>query len=115
MGLELIDLVTILYEKGGLAILGFIAAGLFGVLTYFTFILWKKGDESYFARFISFHIATIIFLFGSINYIISLQPSSNYALLVFTMFFFLIGATVAAGIQIFIIIRNKWFRKEVKE
>ena len=112
MSLELLDLVTVLYENGGLVIFGFIAAGLFGLQTYFSFMLWKNGAESYLARFISYHIATLIFLFSSINYVISLQGPSNYDLLVFTMFFFLIGATIAAGIQIFVFIQKKWLRKE---
>ena len=56
--------------------------------------------------------ATIVFLFSSINYVIIIQNTSNYALLVFTMFFFLIGATVAAIIQIFDYIQKKWLRKE---
>ena len=112
MSLELLDLVTGLYENGGLAIFGFIAAGLFGLLTYFTFILWKNGDESYLKRFISFHIATIVILFSSINYVIILQGSLDYDLLVFTMFFLLIGATIAAGIQIFDYIQKKWLLKE---
>jgi len=112
MSLELLDLIAGLYENGGLAVFGFIAAGLFGLQTYFTFVLWKNGDESYFARFISYHIATIIFLFSSINYVIYLQNPTNPDLLIFTMFFILIGATIAAGIQIFNFIQKKWLRKE---
>ncbi len=112
MSLELLDLVTGLYENGGLAIFGFIAAGLFGLQTYFTFMMWKNGDESYFLRFISFHIATVICLFSSINYVIYLQVPYDYDLLIFTMFFFLIGATIAAGIQIFVFVQKKWFQKE---
>lgn len=112
MTLELLDLVSGLYENGGLSVFGFIAAGLFAIQTYFTFMLWKNGDESYFLRFISFHIATIIFLFSSINYVIYLQVPYDYDLLIFTMFFFLIGATIAAGIQIFVFVQKKWFPKE---
>lgn len=112
MSLELLDMVTVLYENGGLAIFGFIAAGLFGLQAYFTFMLWKNGDESYFARFISYLIAAVIFLLGSINYVINLHGPSNYSLLVFTMFLFLIGATIAAGIQIFLFVQKKWLRKE---
>ncbi len=112
MSLEILDLVTGLYENGGLAIFGFIAAGLVGLQTYFTFILWKNGDDSYFKRFISFHIATIVILFSSINYVIILQGPLDYDLLVFTMFFFLIGTTIAAGIQIFDYVQNKWLKKE---
>ena len=115
MSLELLDLVTGLYENGGLAIFGFIAAGLFGLQTYFTFMMWKNGDESYFTRFISFHIATIIFLFSSINYVIYLQVPYDTDLLLFTMFFFLIGATIAAGIQVFEFVYNKWFKEEASE
>ena len=112
MSLELLDLVTGLYENGGLAVFGFIAAGLCGLQTFFTFMLWKNGDESYFTRFISYHIATIIFLFSSINYVIFMQGPLNYDLLVFTLFFFLIGTTIAAGIQIFVFIQKKWLQKE---
>ena len=84
MGLELFDLVIILFENGGLAIFGFIAAGFFGILTYFSFLLWKYHDESYLTRFISYLIATVIFLFGSIYLVISLK-GPNYVLSVFTM------------------------------
>ena len=112
MGLELLDLATFLVEDVGLAIFGFITAGLFGILTYFSFSQWKNGYESSLTRFISYLISTVIFLFGSIYHMISLQGPSNYALLVFTMLFFLIGATLAAGIQIFVFIRDKWLRTE---
>ncbi len=115
MSLELLDLVTILYENGGLAIFGFIAAVFFGLQTYFCFMLWKKGDESYLERFISYHIATVVFLFSSINYVIVMREPYNHALIIFTMFFLLIGAAVAAGMQIFVFIRDKWVRKEEKE
>ncbi len=100
--------------SGGLLMFGLIGVGCFAAQSVFTFLLWRKGDETYFLKFLSFCIATVGMLIGTIAWVIILSGGGSEGFLLFSMAIFFLTAAVAAGIQIFVFIRDSWVRKEVK-
>ena len=107
------ELLIWLLEYGGLAIVALIAAGLFVVQTVFTFLLWRKGDEKYFIKFIVYAIAAAAILIGTIGLMLFYDVITDEAFLAFEVIF-IVMACVAGGIQIFFYIRDNWLKKEAK-
>lgn len=102
-----------LLESGGLPLLGLIAGTLIALQAVFTFLLWRKGEKSYFLPFLSYTIATAALIIGSISYIGALSHWSQETVM-FTLSFFVITAIVAASLHIFHFIMNTWISKEEK-
>jgi hypothetical protein len=106
-------LVEFLLEDGGLAIIGLISGGLFVAQAIFTFIIWRKGDKSYFIPFLSYLIAATAMIGGSISFI-GILIDYSYQLEDFMFIFFIITAIAAAALQIYNFIIKNWISKEGK-
>jgi uncharacterized membrane protein len=107
------EIVDWLFNDGGLVILSLIVAALFVVQAVFTFLLWRKGNETYLLKFIVYAIAAAAiliadfgFALGPLNEVISMDAWIGFS------FVFLLMAGVAGGIQIYFFIRDTWVRKE---
>ncbi|HUX98274.1 MAG TPA: hypothetical protein VMV49_01855 [Candidatus Deferrimicrobium sp.] len=99
-------------DSGGLSIVLLIAGTLFAVQAVITFLLWRKGDESYFLKFISYAIAAGAILGIGIGISIALADGGGG--LLSGVFIFEILAAITIGIQIYIFIRDNWLSKENK-
>jgi hypothetical protein len=107
------ELLIWLIDYGGIAIISLIAAGLFVVQAVFTFLLWRKGDEKYFFKFIVYAIAAAAIFIVTFGYMLMFDVISDEAFLACEVIFILM-AGVAGGIQIFFYIRDNWLKKEAK-
>ena len=109
------ELAEWLLGDGGLLMFSLIAAGLFVFQGILTLLLWRKGEEKYLFKFITYFIAAGAILVGSIIYIVVIfgegMPSSTFTGLIAV---FVIMAAVACGMQIFFFIRDTWLQKEAK-
>ncbi len=102
-------------DGGGLIGMVLIAAGLFVVQAVFTFLLWRKGDEKYLFKFISYAIAATTLIIGAITWIQTMiMEDISMEALIGLAAIFLIAVCIAGGIQIFFFIRDTWMKKETK-
>ncbi len=97
-------------SNGGLAVVLIIAGCLFAVQAVICFLLWRKGDKSYFLKFLSYIIAAIPIIFLGIAMSIAINGPDNFAVMM--IFVFVFATPVAIGIQIYSFIRNTWLSKE---
>jgi O-antigen/teichoic acid export membrane protein len=100
-------------ENGGLLSVLIIAGSLFAVQAVMTFLLWRKGDQSYFLKFISYTIAAAAILLNAINLAWGMAggEGSTFLILVIVL---TIAAPIAIGIQVYIFIKDTWLSKEDK-
>ena len=112
MSLELFDLEAFA-EDGGLFIVLVVATALFGLQTFISYVLWKRGDDTYRLKFISLLIASIALFFGLIA---DLQVvfSGSEGLFEMGMVICMTAIPVAAAIHIYLFIVEKWLGKEEK-
>ncbi len=112
MSLDLLDLESF-GEDGGLLMVLVVATALFGLQTFISYVLWKRGDETYKLKFISLLIASIALFFGVIA---DLQVVINGSEGLFEMglVICMIAIPAAAAIHIYLFIIDKWFAKEEK-
>jgi hypothetical protein len=107
------ELLDWLLEDGGIVTLSLIVAGLFIVQAVFTFLLWRKGDETYLFKFIVYAIAAAAILIADFGFIVGplneLIPEEAW---IANVGVFLVVACVAGGMQIYFFIRDTWLKKE---
>ncbi|HUX98690.1 MAG TPA: hypothetical protein VMV49_03995 [Candidatus Deferrimicrobium sp.] len=106
MSLVILDIPGVFFQ-GFLPAVVMIAGILFAIQAVITFLLWRKGDQSFYLKFVSFLTATICLLCAFVSYLIALSESE--ALLNVAAVVMLIGVPIAAGIQIYLYIRDTWF------
>ena len=99
-------------DSGGLSVVLFIVGALFAVQAVITFLLWRKGDETYFLKFLSYAIATAAILILGIGLTALLVGSGSGSTLMALIIVFEIFTPIAIGIQIYIFIRDNWLSKE---
>jgi hypothetical protein len=98
--------------EGGILFFTLLGAVGFGLQAFFSFIFWRKGEDEYFLRFISYVLATAALIFGVIS-AGALWGSSEGAIIACFILFFIL-ATAAAGVRIFIFVWNTWIKSEAK-
>ena len=95
-----------------LTVLVLIAGGLLVAQAVFTFLLWRKGDDSYLPKFIALSIAAFVVLMMGIGWLVMMEGDPSSAFVYTLAGIFLFVAPIAIGIQIFIFIRDTWFPKD---
>jgi hypothetical protein len=107
------DIGNFLFADGGILFFSFAAAGLFGLRAVITFLMWRDGRKTRLLEFLSYALGTAALLIGSI-YIASIlaKVSLGKGFGDFAIYFFLIGAAAAAGLQIFNFIWTTWIKEE---
>jgi uncharacterized membrane protein len=113
MALVTFDLETFV-DDGGLLVILIVATALFAIQTFATYVLWKRGDDKYKLRFISLLIASIALFIGLIAEIQVVIKGGSEALFIMGLVVFMGAIPIAAGLQIFLFIRDTWLKKEEK-
>ena len=110
MSLELFDLEF--FFEGGIQIALLVVLGLMVAITVFTALLWQKGEEKMFFKFLGYLFGSIASLAG---FLASLQLIFGTEM-AFTLcfFIFLVALLVGVGIRIYRLILDKWIVKEEK-
>ena len=113
MIMELLDIEDFLLGSGYLPILTLIAGCLFAVQAVFTCLMWRKGDETYFLKFISLTIAAVGLIMAGILYPIAMK-GAGVAMDIGGVFL-AVAIVGGAGIQAWLFIRDTWFAGDEKE
>ena len=101
--------IDLFIDSGGLSVVLFIAGALFAVQAVITFLLWRKGDETYFLKFLSYAIAAAAILIVGIGLTAALVGAKG---IMSVIIIFEILTPIAIGIQVYIFIRDNWLSKE---
>jgi hypothetical protein len=108
--LELLDIDDFLIDTLFLPMAAVIAGALLLVQGIFSLLMWRRGEKTYFLKFISFLIAAIGLILAGI--IFRIGYFSSEGLISVSAALVLIGIIGGGGIQIFIFVRDTWFRSE---
>jgi hypothetical protein len=107
MIMELLDIEDFLLGSGYLPILTLIAGCLFAVQAVFTCLMWRKGDETYFLKFISLTLAAVGLILAGICYPLAFKVGG--VAMDIGGVFLAIAIIGGAGIQAWLFIRDTWF------
>ena len=103
-----------IFLAGPFWILALIAGILFAIQTVMIFLLWRRGETSYFLKMISYAIASVGLIVCSVLTMILASGGGGKELVTIDFIIAGIFAPLAAGLSIADYIWQKWLKKEGK-
>ena len=107
MSLELLEWDDFFQNPVGLPLIAITAGILLAVQAVFSFLLWRKGNKTYFMKFLSFSMISFAITFAGISYTTIYTGGGEP--FVAGVFIFFLFVPIGVGLQIFIFIRDTWF------
>ena len=102
------------FMDGGLFGIVFIAMILFAAQAVFAFLLWRKGEDKFFLRFIIYSVVTWMLFMGVLGLGQYFAEDPGYEFLIGVIYLISITAPIVVGVTIFLFIWDTWIKTEEK-